>query len=187
MKFSVHWVIPGSKAGVAWQRIGNAVIASPFTARIEDEGDHTVELDIAIEAETPVCEAIRVQRNPARPSLTGAELRRLPLRDWVAMATAQAAQTPAAEHEGAWSTADEEETKTLRGEIEQRVARRTMTDEFLRDVARVYRSNLENHPRDAVADQFTVALSTAARYVKLARDRGLLGKALGPGQAGEQQ
>ena len=186
MKFSTHWVISGSNAGAAWQRIGNAVLASPFTARFEFEDDHTVELDISVEAETPVCEAIRIQRNPARPSLTGAELRRLPLRDWVSMATAQAAQTPSTEQEGGWSPADDQEAKKLRGEVEQRVARRTMTDHFLGEVADTYRSHLDTHPRDAVADKFTVSLSTAARYVKLARDRGLLGKAPGPGKPGER-
>ena len=79
-----------------------------------------------------------------------------------------------------------EKVKETGQEAFERIKRRTMTDEFLRDVARVYRSNLDNHPREAVADQFTVALSTASRYVKLARDRGLLGKAPGPGRAGER-
>jgi hypothetical protein len=186
MKFSAHWTVPGSKEGIEWRRMGQGMLASPFTARFEFEDDHTVELDIAVEAETPVCEAIRIQRNPARPSLTGAELRRLPLRNWITMATTQAAVTPSGEQKGAWGPATEKETEQLWGEVQERVRRRTITDDFLGEVAAVYRNNLDNHPRDAVADHFTVSLSTAARYVKLARERGLLGKAPGPGKSGER-
>lgn len=188
MKFSTTWTVPGGKEGIDWERIGKAALPSPFTARFEFEDDHTVELDIAVEAETPICEAIRIVRNPARPSLTGAELRRLPLRSWVTMATTQAAQTPSGEHKGAWSPASEEDTKQLWGQVEQRVSRRTITDAFLREVAKDYRVALDNDtpPRDAVAKKFTVSLSTAARYVKLARERGFLGKAPGPGKPGER-
>ncbi len=186
MKFSTTWTVPGGKEGIDWGRIGKAALPSPFTARFEFEDDHTVELDIAVEAETPICEAIRIERNPARPSLTGAELRRLPLRSWVTMATAQAAQTPSTEHKGASSPASEEDTKQLWGQVEQRVRRRTITDDFLREIAAAYRLHRDHNPRDAVADQFTVSLSTAARYVKLARERGFLGKAPGPGKPGER-
>ena len=53
--------------------------------------------------------------------------------------------------------------------------RNTVTDDFLRDVARVYRANADSAPVEAVRETYgPVGYSTAARYVKLARDRGFL-------------
>lgn len=56
----------------------------------EAEGPAHVELQDG----TPVCNAIRIKRNRKGPSLSGAELRRLPLRNWVNYAVAQAALMP---------------------------------------------------------------------------------------------
>jgi len=189
MKFSIVWALPTSKEGVDWTQIGEARLPGPFTAVFEFPEDHRVELDIVVKEESPTCEAIRVQRNPARPPLSGAELRRLPIHNWVTMATAQAALTPSKESRGAWSPPSEEEARQLWGQVEERVSRRTMTDDHLREVATEYREALkhdERGPREAIGDKYRVAPSTAARYIKLARDRGFLGKAPGPGKKGER-
>ena len=64
-------------------------------------------------------------------------------------------------------------------------ARRRVGPDFLADVARVYRENLDGNPTMAVADHTGRAHRTAALYVKQARDAGLLGAA-SPGKKGEQ-
>jgi len=53
-------------------------------------------------------------------------------------------------------------------------ARRTVTDELLRQVAEVYRANLKDRPGEAVRAAFWVHPRTAARYIRAARDKGFL-------------
>ncbi len=60
-----------------------------------------------------------------------------------------------------------------------------MTDDFLKDVARVYRENVDNNPTMAVAQYTGRAHRTAALYVKQAREAGFLGAA-SRGKAGER-
>ncbi|MGH3737202.1 MAG: hypothetical protein ACRDT6_16535 [Micromonosporaceae bacterium] len=67
----------------------------------------------------------------------------------------------------------------------RQAARRTVTDEVLRDVAEVYRRNVADNPTEAVRAHLGVADRTARLYVRRARDAGFLGEAL-PGKAGER-
>lgn len=60
-----------------------------------------------------------------------------------------------------------------------------ITDELLREVAEVYRANVEHEPTQAVAEHFDKAHRTAALYIKRAREAGHLGAAI-KGKAGEQ-
>lgn len=159
-----------------WADIGHGVmLPERFTARFTVADDHTVEMDIATNDGAPVCDAIRVQRHPARPSLTGHELRRLPLADWVAFACSMVGvgnqgevRTTSAEWQSEAYRAD------LEGVVRRSRRRNTVTDDFLRDVARVYRANADAAPIEAIREAWPSAHSTAARWVKLARDRGFL-------------
>jgi len=66
-----------------------------------------------------------------------------------------------------------------------RQQRRVLTDEFLAQVAEVYRQNTSTtQPSKAVAEHFKYTPSSARRLVREARLRGLLGPAR-PGRAGE--
>ncbi|HKF88489.1 MAG TPA: hypothetical protein VKB85_10500 [Propionibacteriaceae bacterium] len=83
-------------------------------------------------------------------------------------------------NQGIRSTSAEWQSEGYRADME-RVARRsrrrnTVTDELLRDVARVYRANANSTPVEVVRETFGVAYGTAARYIRLARDRGFLPK-----------
>ncbi len=65
--------------------------------------------------------------------------------------------------------------------------RRRITDALLAKVAKVYRDQVdEGAPTRAVAKEFMVSHSTAARYVAQARERGLLGRTTA-GLAGESE
>lgn len=159
-----------------WADIGSGVmLPEVFTARIEVEGDHSVELDIAVDHGTPVCNAVRILRNPNRPSLTGRETRRLPLAEWVSYACSIAGVA----NQGATTTDEPWQSEGYRAAVEN-VARRSRrrnvraTPDFLAEVARIYRANADA-PVEAVREYFgPIGHSTAARYVKLARDAGLL-------------
>lgn len=70
--------------------------------------------------------------------------------------------------------------------------RRKVTDELLREVAEVYRANVDDRPAQAVRERFGMPTSTAALYVQRARQRTdpktgapFLGAAI-KGKAGEQ-
>jgi hypothetical protein len=157
--------------------IGHGVdIPERFIARFIVKGDHTVEMEIGVEEGAPVCNVVKVIRHPGRPSLTGHELRRFPLGDWVTYACSRFG---VGNQGGIATTGAKWQSEQYRSDIE-RVVRRSrrrnrVRDDFLRDVARVYRANADSAPVDAVRDAFgPIAYSTAARYVKLARDRGFL-------------
>ncbi len=63
--------------------------------------------------------------------------------------------------------------------------RRKVTDDLLREVAEVYRTNVDDRPTQAIRERFGMPRSTAALYVRRARDAGHLGAAQ-PGKAGER-
>jgi hypothetical protein len=68
----------------------------------------------------------------------------------------------------------------------RRQLRRKITDDLLREVARIYRANLDGgKPAEAVAADLDVEPRTARLYVRRARDRGFLGESI-PGKAGER-
>jgi hypothetical protein len=162
-----------------WADTGQGVLLpEQFTARFSVKDDHTIEMDIATEDGVPVCNGVHVLRHPGRPSLTGNELRRFPLGEWVRFACSMVA---VGNQCGVPTTSEEWNTEAYRSDLE-RVVRRsrrrnTLTDEFLRDVAKVYRANADSAPVDEVKRTFgPVGHSTAARWVRLARDRGFLPK-----------
>src|SRR5262245_45421920 len=58
---------------------GAVVVPGEFTWRWQRAGDHVVELDITVSKGTATVEAVRIVRESSRPSVTGDDLRRLPL------------------------------------------------------------------------------------------------------------
>ena len=152
-----------------------------LTAIVERDGDHTVEIDISVEDGKLVCDAVRVFRNPERPSLTGHELRRLEVSEWMIRATAKfgvgnqegVVTTPAA-----WGT-DEYRTD-VEGVVRRSQRRNQVTEEDLRTAAEIYREHADTrNPTATVAKQLSIGRSTAARWVALARERGYLPPAQG--------
>lgn len=177
---------PGIRFEAIWNMLstefldmgGGVRLPEKFTARFLIEGDHAVELDIAVEHGSPVCDGLRVFRAPGRPSLTGHELRRLPLAQWVTFACSMVG---VGNQGGAETTTSEWATEGYRQAIEQVVRkagrRNKITAEFLQDVARVYRAAVAEarSPVEEVRETFgPMGHSTAARYVKLAREGGYL-------------
>lgn len=186
MKVSISFNVGGRKP-LSWERLNDARIPSPFTARFEFPDDHAAELDIAIQDGSPVCDAIRIERNPKKPSLSGNELRRMPLRDWVNFAVGHVALMPREGEPGVatLTSATAEEVRAITRAADRAPRRRKITDDHLREVARFYRNNVDDNPRDAVMETFGVKAAMASRYIKLARERGFLGAAT-KGKAGER-
>ena len=152
-------------------------------------------LEIELDGEgTPSCRTLCV-RAPAGETVSGESLRRIPIARLTREATVAASRkyTPIAEggdpvFRFASSPQVEAATFYRRYTKDARRPRRgsPITEENLREVARVYREALKrgDPPTQAVADGMNVARSTAARWVAAARKRGLLGPAM-RGKGGE--
>jgi hypothetical protein len=156
--------------------VGHGVmLPEQFIARFIVKDDHTVEMDIATVDGAPVCNAVRVIRHPGRPSLSGHELRRFPLAEWVRYACSMVG---VGNQGGVQTTSAEWKTETYRADVERVIPqpwrRNVLTDDFLKEVARVYRANADSAPIEAIREAWPSAHSTAARWVRLARDRGYL-------------
>ncbi len=186
MTVSVEWAM-----GVPFASISKETrLPSAFTARYTPDSGPAVELAVTIEGGSPVCQEIRVLRDPGGPSLTGTEIRRVPIVDVIEHACRQVAvrfveQFP--DGSTAWEPTfdDEPARRTVARDVTTARQRRHVTDDLLRDVARVYRANRDSSPTASVQETFTVSRATATRWIKLARERGFLGKAI-KGKAGEQ-
>lgn len=136
--------------------------------------------------------AVYIEAPPGR-SLTGEVVRRVPVGTIVAEARRRNAQSQRAvvqalgRPENAGHGVDADNVRAV-AELFDARARRTWDDSHLRAVAEVYREAwIEGgHPTLAVAEHFNVARSTAAKLVRAARDRQLLGESVA-GRAGEEQ
>jgi hypothetical protein len=148
--------------------VGGMVLPAEFTARWEMENDHAVEFDIAVERGAPVVNAIRVLRNPGRPSLSGAELRRIPVGRWLRFALDDAALRITAIPGGTRVDlfgGDAAEPAEL---VPRPHTRRSLTPELLLEVATVWR-DAEQYPTAEVKDHFRVSPRTASRWVNAAK------------------
>jgi hypothetical protein len=169
--FAAQWDL--TKYG--WADIGHGVVLPErFTARFTIEGDHTVEMEIATEHGVPVCDELRVLRHNDRPSLSGHELRRLPIAEWVRFACSMVAIGNQGMPSTATSWNTEEYRKDMDGAVRRARRRNNLTDDFLLDVARIYKANADAAPIEAIRETHHAAHSTARKWVTLARERGFL-------------
>jgi hypothetical protein len=162
-----------------------------FTARGE-----TVSLDVEVDTDgTVACRAIEVRAADGE-AVTGETLRRLPVAKLTRQAVAGAARlyqpvtdggppifhltgAPVRAHADFYNSYTRDARRPRRGS--------PLTPQHLAQVAALYRAALQrgDPPTQTIASEMHAARSTAARWVALAREQGLLGASL-PGQAGEQ-
>lgn len=161
--------------------------------------DFDVELELVAElrrdgtAERFVCRQLLVHQRPGGPPVTLAGIRSIPVghltrAPQVKVLMADPDQQHA-DYVGDWSKAPPG-FKAVPVRLEREDLRSILdggpTDEALRWVAKVYRLALVmgDSPTREVESVFELPRSTADRWVALARERGFLGKAEGPGKAG---
>jgi hypothetical protein len=153
------------------------------------EGPFNWQIRIAVFEGQPRCIAMKCDANESGP-ITPEALHRFPLGRMVEEATLMSAR-PVDEiprRKITWENPEEARRQQAAAAAQFRSRRRgrnVATDEFLEEVARVYRENVaKGKPSKAVADHFKYPPSSARRLVRLARDRGFLGDAQ-RGKAGE--
>lgn len=122
----------------------------------------------------PVCVAAGAQATTGR--VQTADLRAVRIQDMLDHALrvlSQPAGLP-----GAWAiahpwAAEEPEFRRARTEVAKAASRR-VSDDQLREVARVYEANIDGAPTQTVADTFGISLRTASNWVKRATDSGFI-------------
>lgn len=175
MRVSITWDDDRRPGRRGVRRLPNSDIAIPasFCARAEEAGRPAVELDIVVTDDGALlCDAIHVYRVPDGPSLDSHSLRAVPVarlldRAYSAAPGMQLTVTPNA-------TITEGPVNDALKPPRQRRSKRTITNAFLRDVARVWRDT-EGESRTArVAEVYETSERSAARWMQLARKRGLV-------------
>ena len=183
-------VSSNSKDGKA--RIGNRLLPRRFTlTAINDDDSPNLRMVFAVLDGVPQCRGVHIESSDGGREVQSGDLRALRLEDFLEFAMTETAsvvtKTTAAGETTAVHTVDpDERARTLK--VLQRArsdARRKVTDDMLREVAAIYRTNLDNNPTQAVADHYDKSPRSARLYVKQARDKGFLGAAV-KGKAGEQ-
>lgn len=174
MRLSIRYRIPG--AGML--RIGEGLMA-PGEYGITLDGEdipYVIELDVALEAEKPVCKELRARQRPGGPPVTSETLRRIPvariLRDTLQDVAFRVTETGP----GEYRLEPVHEQEDVEATFAAARKREPLTENRLEKAALIYRDAEArgDPPTKAVAEAMHVSRSTAARLVREARNRKLL-------------
>ncbi len=170
-------------------RLGDRIFPERFVLTMEyDDGWPELRLDFAVVDGRPQCRGVHVTSSgDGGHEVQSSHLRLIRVNDLLEAVTTSVARRVVSEEGGVLESVMDISDDTRYGTIRQvrQVRKSRITDDVLREVAEVYRANVDNNPTEAVASRFGKAHRTAALYVERARRRGFLGAAL-KGKAGEQ-
>ncbi len=199
MKITLH---PGRLAD-GWidpREVGDRVLPATFQLEMQREnGTPDLFLNFEVRDGVPQCRRAELRSTEEGREVLSSDLRGVRLEDLLELAVVQAAIAVVGPEEGRpvgalrMITTQEErrqtlsQTRTIRRGARRRVteARRRVTEDLLREVAQVYRDNIDSNPTAAVQRHTGRAHRTAALYVQQAREAGFLGASI-RGKAGEQ-
>jgi len=157
--------------------------SSQSSTTFDDVEGYDIELMVGFEASDgehtsrPTCDLLQIRRRPGGPPVTLAGIRAVPVGELTKSAAAGALM-------GVEGVGDGTRMSWL--VMPKDIGSRGPTEDALRWVATIYRVALVlgDSPTKAVREAFDLAQSTAGRWVALARKRGFLGSAEGPGKVG---
>lgn len=151
-----------------------------------------VEMHFAVIDGVPQCRVISISAIKGKRELRASDLRALPVEVILENVAAQIAEEITRDERGNVVKAVKRPyvEEWMRGGISavrsaRRQGKRKVTDDLLREVAQIYRENVNDSPTLAIAAHFGVADRTARLYVRRARDAGFLGESI-KGKAGER-
>ncbi|MGI9084434.1 MAG: hypothetical protein ACR2FE_03990 [Aeromicrobium sp.] len=159
-------------------RIGDRLVPDKIKVTFPSTADRwpAVYMTIEVRKGVPHCTELRIEAHPEGREVRSGDLKSATIEQWVDNIVAEAAVTAVDLPSGdtSWTMtinksdedfeADKKVIKYVR-----RGTRRTVTDEMLAEVARIYRENVEGRPLEAIMAAFGVEHRTAARYVQRAR------------------
>jgi len=136
-----------------------------------------LEVHVVVQDGQPRCAELRCRPRPGGPPVSSEGLRSVPLARYLRESAYlySVRVTELDEGRGLLVSATGTGDEPLLAEAARRSPRQQMTDDLLRDVARVY-SDAGSKPTQAVMRRFHVSRPTAGRWVGLARSRGFLPK-----------
>lgn len=135
---------------------------------------------IEVRRRVPVCTKIEIAAHDEGREVKSVDLRAVKLEEWVenivAETSVQLHDQPGEASYTIRGALSESEFKDAREVVRyaRKGARRTVTDDLLKEVAAIYRENVGSSPVEAVMNAFQTSHRTAARYVSRAREAGHL-------------
>jgi hypothetical protein len=144
----------------------------------DDECDALVTLEVEILDRQPRCRAVTCSARDDQSFVTAGTLKSLPITRYLQLASSNAVMSVTKDPHGpglVLQPVGDDEVGVLANQLERIGRRRRLiTDGFLRDVADLYLRNQADAPTKAVAEHFHTSRQNAGKWVKAARDRGLL-------------
>ncbi|MDQ3465980.1 MAG: hypothetical protein M3500_15110 [Actinomycetota bacterium] len=161
-------------------RVGDRYLpAELFVAFPSDARGPALRMRLAVVNGVPQCRELTIESKDTGREVRTADLRAVTLETWIEDLFAVVSQRIVSEKDGIVSTVSGESPLRMAeaAKVVQRArsaSRQVITEETIREVARVYRANATRRPTQAVAKAFGVQHRTASKYVRRARDLGLL-------------
>lgn len=170
MPFEIY--LPFGKASYIFgslTAIGSDGVYVPSRIDVDFSRDSTApirKLKIEIRRGSPECTEINLAARPEGRCLRPSDLEAIELENWIDDIVSECTWhvTP----DGFISRPGEQRGRDAIRQA-RKAGRRKVTPELLQRVAELYRTHIDNHPIDAVSDEFDVSYRTAARYVELCR------------------
>lgn len=171
-------------------RVGDSELPEQFGLRYRPTaGEPSWRLDFAVRAGVVECRRFTIEATEDGREIRSSDLRALRVEDLLESACVNVAVRREVDEDGherlARDLQDRHFGTTSAVRSARRGARRKVTDDALREVAAVYRDNVDSQPTEAVRAHLGVELRTARLWVKRARDAGFLGESI-KGKAGER-
>jgi hypothetical protein len=186
------WGYADADAGKPPVRVGDRWIPETIEAHFLG-ADGQPELHLTIETRAggvPECSEVRLTRAPDGRAVRTLDLRAVKIADWVNDIAAMFAARVVEERESgevvaAVTGSDTDEFEAARELQRARTggSARKLDRAFLERVAKVYRDHVDDKPTKAVSAAFGVKRAMASKYVRMCRDKGLLGET-SPGKKG---
>jgi hypothetical protein len=158
-------------------RVGDRLLPRRIDVTLQSTVDDLPSLMMTIEVREgiPQCTQVTIRSTETGREVRSVDLRAARLEDWLESIVASAAAEPT-EHGYVIDDRMPAELAAERKRVRyvRAGARRTITDDLLRQVAEIYRANASDRPTEAVLVAFGTSPRTAARYVQQAREREFL-------------
>lgn len=153
--------------------LGEYVVPATFYLRFPNApGEPSLQLTFAVRDGKPVCTAATLESKPQGRELLPKDFNDV-RRDLTSLS--EQAFSGVARVSGVHFPGPVDDAAARRAYRSGRArSRRKVTDELLREVAALYRDNIDSGPWRAITERFKVSRATAGRYVMLARQAGHL-------------
>ncbi len=187
-----------SAVGASLAQVGRVKIPKRFSVHLTDHEDGSPDVELVYEVRNgvPECRQVHVKATNTGHEVRCSGLVGIRVEDvleealktllGIAIEGPEGIFTSLVRYDHGTGTITRDDREAIRQVRGARSGRKIkITDDLLRDVAKVYRANVEHEPTAAVAEHFDKAHRTAALYVHRAREAGHLGAAI-KGKAGEK-